>query len=80
MEKQRTPFVCEGSDGFVLAFGNLYEQGNVQVLWRKSTGWTGEQYHSIAQMFGVEPDVCCVRIVDRLPTVYATELQIRNVR
>jgi len=33
--------------------GVLYDQGNVQVLWRSDIGWTGEQYQTIANVFGI---------------------------
>ena len=37
----------------VLAKGVLYDEGNVQVLWREDVGWTAEQYANIGQLFGM---------------------------
>ena len=37
----------------LVAHGVLYDEGNVQVLWRKDVGWTAEQYANIAQVFGI---------------------------
>ena len=69
MQKRRRPFVVEDYIGTLLAMGVLYDDGNVQVLWRISLGWTGEQYHSIAQMLGIEEDACTIRLVPELPEV-----------
>ena len=69
MKKRRRPFVVEDFVGTLVAMGVLYDDGNVQVLWRKSLGWTGEQYHSIAQMFGIEEAACAIRLVPELPKV-----------
>lgn len=69
MEKRRRHFVVEDSAETILAMGTLYDDGNVQVLWRKSIGWAGEQYHSIAQMFGIEETACTVRLVPELPKI-----------
>lgn len=67
MQKRRRPFVGEDADGKLLAHGILYDDGNVQVLWRRSIGWTGEQYHSISQIFGLD-DIRGIRLVDTPPT------------
>lgn len=65
--KRRQPFeVCDDS-GELLAMGLLYDDGNVQVLWRQSVGWTAEQFHSIANMFGIESGATTVRLLDSLP-------------
>ena len=65
--KRRQPFEVRSDSGELLAMGLLYDDGNVQVIWRASVGWTAEQYHSIAQMFGVEVGVTTIRLVDSLP-------------
>ena len=67
-EKRRQPFQCEDANGNILAFGVLYADSNVQIHWRISIGWTAEQFHSIANMFGLEVGVVCVRLVDELPS------------
>ena len=66
MGKRRRPFVCEGPDGEMLAHGVLYDDGNVQLFWRKSIQWTAEQHHSIAAVFGID-GITCVRLVDTPP-------------
>ena len=66
-EKRRQPFEVRNAAGKLLAMGVYYRDGNVQVLWRKSLGWTGEQHHSIANMFSVEEGATMVRLVDKLP-------------
>ena len=37
--------------GFMILHGVYYDQWNVQLLYRKDIGWTGEQYSSIQYMF-----------------------------
>lgn len=51
----------EDIHGNVLATGSLYPDGNVQLNWRESIGYTAEQYSSLAQMFGVERGSHCIR-------------------
>lgn len=65
--KRRQPFEVRSDSGELLAMGVLYNDCNVQVLWRKSVGWTAEQYHTIAQMFGIEVGASVVCLVDSLP-------------
>ena len=69
MKKRRRPFVVEDFIGTLVAMGVLYDDGNVQVLWRKSLGWCGEQYSTIAQMFGIEEAACAIRLVPELPKI-----------
>ena len=66
-EKSRQPFTVETQIGTVVAFGVIYEQGNTQLHWRRSVGWTAEQYHSVGQLFGVEARATVIRYVDKLP-------------
>ena len=66
-QKRRQPFQVESATGDLLAFGLLYDEGNCQVLWRNSIGYTAEQYHSITGMFGIEIGATVVRIIDKLP-------------
>ena len=35
--------------------GLLYDEGNVQVLWRSDIGWTAEQFDSVARVFDLLP-------------------------
>ena len=70
--KRRQYFQCENALGETLALGIFYDEENVQLTWRRSVGFTQEQYHSIAKMFGVEPGVTCVKLVPQPnPTTYA---------
>lgn len=64
--KRRQPFIVEGTAHQLLATGILYEEGNVQLEWRASIGWTAEQFHSIEKVFHCEPDVQCIRFVSTL--------------
>lgn len=69
MEKQRQNFICEDEQGFILAFGVLYREGNVQIYWRHSLGWTMEQHHSIANVLYIEQGIRTLRFDDSpLPT------------
>ena len=67
MEKRRQPFEVRDANRQLLAIGVLYDDGNVQVYWRKSLGWTGEQHSSIANMFGIEAGANTVSLVETLP-------------
>ena len=67
MSKQRRHFQVEDSHGEILGFGILYPEGNVSLSWRKSTGWTQEQHHSIAGMLGVEDGAEVIRITSTYP-------------
>ena len=37
----------------LVAEGIVYDQGNIQVLWRADIGWTGQQYASTAHIRGL---------------------------
>ena len=64
-EKRRRPFTvyrkrvshnaCGGKVvlSHMVASGLLYDEGNVQVLWRLDIGNTAEQYSNISQLFGI---------------------------
>ena len=56
-QKMRRPFTLRDSEGAILAKGIVYEQGNIQVLWRIDIGWTGEQYNMLANVLGIVPNV-----------------------
>ena len=60
--KRRRYFHLESAAGERLASGVLYDEGNVQVLWRKDRGWTGEQYASIHLVLDLVPRVAVLRL------------------
>ena len=62
MEKRRQPFEVYNDTDELLAFCVLYDDGNVQIYWRKSLGWTAEQYNSIEKMFGIEQGATTVSL------------------
>lgn len=59
--KKRTPITLEDSRGVIVAYGNLYRDGNIQILWRKDKGYVGEQYASIAPLFDLLPDIKSIK-------------------
>lgn len=46
----------------LVASGVLYEEGNVQVLWRKDIGYTSEQYSGLYFVLGIVPDANTIEI------------------
>ena len=57
-EKRRRSFVGYiQSDGakFKACSGDLYDEGNVQVLWRSDIGHTAQQFDSVAKVFDLLP-------------------------
>ena len=50
-EKRRIPFTVLDDNGTKWASGDLYDEGNIQVLWRIDIGWCGQQYSSISYAF-----------------------------
>lgn len=66
-EKQRRPFICEDKEGHILAFGVLYREGNVQVYWRASLGWTMEQFCSISNILSIEQGIHTLKFDVELP-------------
>lgn len=62
MEKRRVIWHIEDDNGNKLAHGVLYDEGNVQVYWRKDHGWTAEQYASICQILGLMEGVAMLVI------------------
>ena len=61
-EKRRREWQLEDVDGNMLASGVLYDEGNVQVLWRSDLGYTAEQYASVCQLLGLMPEVAWLRV------------------
>lgn len=54
--KVRRKWKLKNSEGEDLASGNLYEEGNIQVLWHKHIGYTGIQYCSISYVLDLFRD------------------------
>ena len=46
----------------MVAHGVLYDEGNVQVLWRKDMGFTAEQYDKIGQVYGIVEGANTIKI------------------
>ena len=55
--KRRRKFFLYDKQNYPKAMGLLYDEGNVQVLWRSDSGWTAEQYASIALVLDLMPGV-----------------------
>ena len=55
--KRRRRFSLRNKFGDIIAHGVIYDQGNVQVLWRQDTGWGGEQIQTTANLLNLMPNV-----------------------
>ena len=62
--KRRRDFQLEDAKGGKLATGVIYDEGNVQVLWRVDTGYTAEQYSSLNPVLGLMPGIVVLRLQD----------------
>lgn len=62
--KRRRNFQLEDANGTKLATGLLYDEGNVQVLWRADIGYTAEQYASINLILDLMPGTAVLRFQD----------------
>lgn len=62
--KRRRYFHLENAEGEKLASGILYDEGNVQVLWRADCGYTAEQYASINLVLDLVPGITGLRLED----------------
>jgi len=60
--KRRRYFHLENADGKRLAYGILYDEGNVQLLWRDDYGHTAEQYASINLVLDLVPGISVLRL------------------
>ena len=60
--KRRRYFHLENADGKRLAYGILYDEGNVQILWRDDCGHTAEQYASINLVLDLVPGISVLRL------------------
>lgn len=63
-EKRRRNFQLEDAKGNKLATGVLYDEGNVQVLWRVDCGYTAEQYASLNPILDLMPGVTVLRLIE----------------
>ena len=59
--KRRRYFHLENAEGKRLAYGVLYDEGNVQLLWRDDCGHTAEQYASINLVLDLVPGITVLR-------------------
>lgn len=59
--KRRRSFHLEDAEGKRLAYGILYDEGNVQLLWRADCGYTAEQYASINLVLDLVPGITVLR-------------------
>ena len=59
--KRRRYFHLEDAEGKRLAYGVLYDEGNVQLLWRDDCGHTAEQYASINLVLDLVPGITVLR-------------------
>lgn len=59
--KRRRYFHLEDVEGKKLAYGVLYDEGNVQLLWRADCGHTAEQYASINLVLDLVPGINVLR-------------------
>ncbi len=62
--KRRRSFQLEDEKGNIVATGVIYDEGNVQVLWRVDRGYTAEQYASINPILDLMPGIVVLRIQD----------------
>lgn len=62
--KRRRSFQLEDTKGNKLATGVIYDEGNVQVLWRIDCGYTAEQYASLNPILDLMPEVAVLRLQD----------------
>ena len=73
--KRRRYFHLEDAEGKKLAYGVLYNEGNVQVLWRVDRGYTAEQYASLNLILDLMPGVTVLRLANTEPH-FSTEPSI----
>ena len=71
--KRRRFFHLENADGKKLANGILYDEGNVQVLWRIDRGYTAEQYASVSLVLDLIPEVTVLRLENNTECQHGTE-------
>ena len=64
MQKRRRQFTLLNEEFDALARGVLYDEGNVQILWREDIGDCGEQYASVALVLDLVPGIVYLKMVD----------------
>jgi len=64
--KRRRDFQLEDKQGNELATGVLYDEGNVQVLWRADHGYTAEQYASLNPVLDLMPGITTFRLISEV--------------
>lgn len=62
--KRRREFQLEDVHGKKLATGVLYDEGNVQVLWRIDCGDTAEQYAYLNPVLELMPGITTFRFIN----------------
>ena len=62
-EKRRRDFKVSDIDGVEFANGILYDEGNIQVLWRTDIGYCAEQYSSLIYAFDLFEEAKTVQIL-----------------
>lgn len=62
--KRRRAFTVENAYGYPVAKGVLYDEGNVQILWRNDRGHTAEQYATIRLVLDLVPGIVVLRMGD----------------
>lgn len=62
--KRRRCFQLEDNNGNILASGVIYDEGNVQILWRVDCGYTAEQYAALNPILDLMPGVVLLRLTD----------------
>ena len=65
--KRRRCFQLEDDKGNILASGVIYDEGNVQVLWRVDCGYTAEQYASLNPILDLMSGVVLLRLIESDP-------------
>ena len=60
--KQRIPFYVKDTRGTIWASGIMYDEGNIQVLWRADIGHCGQQFDCIRHAFGLFPSAKVVEL------------------
>jgi hypothetical protein len=62
--KRRRKFFLYDQYNYPKAMGLLYNEGNVQILWRSDIGWTGEQYNDIRLVLDIREGITQLKFQD----------------
>ena len=60
--KKRIPFSVMTNSGALRASGDLYDEGNIQVLWRDDIGYCGQQFSNISYAFDLFKNANTVKL------------------